>query len=113
MCSYNDEQKWLSSFALFGCCCCACYDRRQIGMLRAIVNFYNLSQRAIADSPSDHKITWAYIKTTMHPVVQKIINSKYLDPKTPDAEIKEYYKHLTLEIADALDRISTRLNSSH
>src|SRR3546814_4035490 len=76
MCSYYDEQKWLTSFALCGCCCCACCDRRQIGMLRAIVNFYNLSQRAIADSPSDHKITWAYIKTTMHPVVQKIINSR-------------------------------------
>lgn len=75
-------------------------------MLRAIVTFYNLSQRAISDSPSDHKITWAYIKTTMNPILLKVINSKYLDPKTPDAEIKEYYDNLSREIEEAFHSLS-------
>ena len=47
-------------------------------MLRCIVVFYNCCQRAIADSPADAKITWAHIKTSMGPLIQKIIQTKFV-----------------------------------
>merc|ERR1712176_1329947 len=34
---------------------------KTVGMLRVIVTFYDLCQKAIADSPADAKITYAHI----------------------------------------------------
>lgn len=42
------------------------------GMLRCIITLYNLSQKAIADSPANQKVTWAYLRTTLGPVMQKV-----------------------------------------
>ena len=50
----------------------------QIGMLKCIITFYEHCQRAIADSPAEKKLTWAYLKTTMGPVMQKCIDGKFL-----------------------------------
>lgn len=47
-------------------------------MLKCVITLYDESQRAIADSPTDKKITWAYIKTTLSPIIQKVIDAKFL-----------------------------------
>lgn len=39
---------------------------------QTIITFYNCTQKAIADSPADAKVTWAHIKTTMSPLLQKV-----------------------------------------
>lgn len=48
--------------------------RRLLAGLRTqtIITFYNCTQKAIADSPPEAKITWAHIKTTMSPLLQKV-----------------------------------------
>jgi hypothetical protein len=38
-------------------------------MLKCIITFYEESQKAVADSPPEKKVTWAYIKTTLSHVV--------------------------------------------
>merc|ERR1712232_42385 len=42
-----------------------CQLPKTVGMLRVIVQFYDLCQKAIADSPSDEKLTYAHIKTAL------------------------------------------------
>ena len=74
---------------------------KSIGMLRAIVAFYNNSQRAIADSPADAKVTWAVIRETLKPVLQKVVDSKFVLPKTPLAEMNAHYNKLTEEVCRA------------
>ena len=66
---------------------------KSVGMLKVIITFYDLCQKAIADSPSDAKLTYAHIKTALAPVLQKVVDTKYVDPKmNKDLIAKEYEK---------------------
>jgi V-type H+-transporting ATPase subunit A len=47
-------------------------------MLKCIITFYEESQKAIADSPPEKKVTWAYIKTTLSHVVEKVKDTKFV-----------------------------------
>lgn len=78
---------------------------KSIGMLKCIITFYDSCQRAIADSPAEKKVTWAYLKTTMGPIMQKCIDAKFKDPKTPNAQMKEYYDGIVKEIEESFQSI--------
>merc|ERR1712187_531149 len=67
---------------------------KSVGMLSSIISFYDLCQKAIADSPNDAKITYAQIKTALSPVIQRVINSKFVDPKICSEEINNFYSAL-------------------
>mmetsp|Transcript_22768 Transcript_22768/g.37710 ORF Transcript_22768/g.37710 Transcript_22768/m.37710 type:complete len:624 (+) Transcript_22768:35-1906(+) len=64
---------------------------KTIGMLRVIITFYDLTQKAIADSPADQKLTYAHIKTALAPTLQKVVDTKYVDPKAKAHDIKTNY----------------------
>mmetsp|Transcript_17607 Transcript_17607/g.24766 ORF Transcript_17607/g.24766 Transcript_17607/m.24766 type:complete len:624 (-) Transcript_17607:148-2019(-) len=64
---------------------------KTVGMLKVIITFYDLCQKAIADSPADAKLTYAHIKTALAPTIQKVIDTKYVDPKAPKDEINAGY----------------------
>merc|ERR1712151_983779 len=73
---------------------------KTVGMLNLVITLYDLCQKAIADSPADAKLTYAHIKTALGPTIQKVVDAKYVDPKTPDTEINRQYA----EIVDELNR---------
>jgi len=79
---------------------------KSVGMLRSIILFYNLSQKAIADSPPDAKVTWAQIKTSMNPVLQKIIQTKFQLPKQPEEQMKAFFSGLNDEIEQSFQTLS-------
>ncbi|CAN0408935.1 unnamed protein product, partial [Laminaria digitata] len=60
---------------------------KSLGMLKTIITFYNCTQKAIADSPLEAKVTWAHVKTTMAPLLQKVVDGKFMDPKMPRAQM--------------------------
>jgi len=64
---------------------------KSVGMLSSIISFYDLCQKAIADSPTDAKLTYAHIKTALAPVIQKVVDGKYVDPKSSAQEINKFY----------------------
>jgi len=78
---------------------------KSIGMLKGIITFYELAQKAIADSPVEKKLTWAAIKATTVAQMQKVIKGKFLDPKLSTGEIKAYYDALCQEIEVAFQSI--------
>jgi len=51
-------------------------------------------KKTIADSPADAKLTYAHIKTALAPCIQKVVDAKYIDPKTPVEEINKFYADL-------------------
>jgi V-type H+-transporting ATPase subunit A len=66
---------------------------KTVGMLKVIITFYNLSQKAIADSPADSKITYAHIRTALAPTIQKVVDGKYTMPRdSPDSITAGYQK---------------------
>ena len=70
-------------------------------MLKCVITLYDESQKSITDSPVEKKITWAYIKTTLAHIIQKVVDAKFLDPKTPHNEIKIHYDFIVKEIEEA------------
>lgn len=76
-----------------------CPITKTVGMLGIIVNFYDLCQKAIADSPSDQKLTYAHIKTALAPTIQKVIDSKYVDPKSPPASMNVEFNAINEELS--------------
>lgn len=83
-----------------------CPIHKSIGMLRTIITLYNCSQKAIADSPANQKVTWAYIKTALAPVIQKVIEGKFQEPKTAPEEIHAYYNDVAAEVEQAFQTLS-------
>lgn len=79
---------------------------KSVGMLRSIILFYTLSQKAIADSPPDAKVTWAHIKTSMNPVLQKVIQTKFQLPKQPEEQMKSFFAGLNEEIEQAFQTLT-------
>jgi vacuolar-type H+-ATPase catalytic subunit A/Vma1 len=75
-------------------------------MLKCIVTLYEESQKAIADSPAEKRITWSYIKTTLAHIIQKVQETKFLEPKMHKAEIKATYDVLVKEIEDAFQTLT-------
>lgn len=71
---------------------------KTVGMLKVIITFYDLCQKAIADSPSDAKLTYAHIKTALAPSIQKVVDTKYVDPKEHTPEINKNYEALVDEL---------------
>jgi len=71
---------------------------KTVGMLAVIITFYDLCQKAIADSPADAKLTYAHIKTSLAPIIQKVIDSKYVDPKSATADIAREYAGIVDEM---------------
>jgi V-type H+-transporting ATPase subunit A len=67
-------------------------------MLKVIITFYDLCQKAIADSPADAKLTYAHIKTALAPLIQKVVDTKYVDPKAHATEIEKGYAELVDEM---------------
>ena len=76
-------------------------------MLKCIITLYEESQRAIAESPPEKKVTWGFIKTTLGDgVIQKVVEAKFLDPKLPDSEIKAFYDVIVKQIEEAFVSIT-------
>uniref|UniRef100_A0A7S3JZ23 H(+)-transporting two-sector ATPase n=1 Tax=Aureoumbra lagunensis TaxID=44058 RepID=A0A7S3JZ23_9STRA len=78
---------------------------KSIGMLKAIVTFYDAAQKAIADSPPDAKLTWAMIKTAQAPLIQKVVDTKFIDPKLPDEQIAQNYNELANDINESFNKM--------
>merc|ERR1711907_893478 len=82
---------------------------KTVGMLKVIVTFYNLSQKAIADSPADAKITYAHIRTALAPVIQKVIDTKFEEPSQGEDVIRAKLGDLYDEIPSSLNNLAENI----
>merc|ERR1712085_81492 len=71
---------------------------KTVGMLSVIINFYDLCQKSIADSPADAKLTYAHIKTSLAHIIQKVVDSKYVMPREHADKINATYQAIIDEM---------------
>merc|ERR1719421_332669 len=71
---------------------------KSVGMLKCIMAFYDHCQKAIADSPADAKVTWATINVAQASIIQKVVDTKFVEPKERPEKIKAHYDELVAEI---------------
>ena len=75
-----------------------------LGVLTVVV--IPKAQKAIADSPAEAKVTWAAIRTAMAPLLTKITELKFVDPKLPEAQMAAQFQQLYDDIDLAFDNLN-------
>jgi V-type H+-transporting ATPase subunit A len=66
---------------------------KTIGMMKVIVSFHELGQKAISESSGEHKITWSVIYSNMRELITKITSMKFEMPR----QSEEHYKKVLNE----------------
>lgn len=74
---------------------------KTIWMIRNIVLFYNLAQKAVEQASADHKVTWNQIKSALSTQVYQLTRMKFQDPQDGEASIVAAYKALYDDINTA------------
>jgi hypothetical protein len=84
-------------------------------MLRTIVTLYTRCVKAVTGGDAIGKtataaegaktVTWNVIKATVGPVIHKVTEMKFLDPRTPDAEMIAYFTKLGDAVNTAFDEM--------
>jgi len=69
-------------------------------MLRNMILFFNLAQKAVEKS-GDNKVTWAHIRQSMGDTIYKISAMKFQDPAEGEENVVREYKKLSEEIYQA------------
>jgi V-type H+-transporting ATPase subunit A len=69
-------------------------------MMKCIVKFYENCMKIINESSkSEKKISMGFIEQSLkYNVIDKLYNMKFLDPLTPDIEIRQYFDDIVTEI---------------
>jgi V-type H+-transporting ATPase subunit A len=70
-------------------------------MLRNIVLFYSLAQKAVEQTSVDKKVTWNQIRSSLSDQLYKLTRMKFQDPHDGEAAIVANYKALYEEINNA------------
>jgi V-type H+-transporting ATPase subunit A len=88
---------------------------KSIGMLRTVVLLYTRALKAVTGSEGTGKtatamegvktITWNVIKATAGPLLYRVTEMKFLDPRTPEAQMAKYFQQLQDDIAAAFDEM--------
>jgi len=65
---------------------------KTMGMMKAIVKFYDNCFRIITDnSKSDRKVSMGYIETTLSDVIYELTQMKFKRPDEPEQEVRKYF----------------------
>jgi V-type H+-transporting ATPase subunit A len=79
---------------------------KTLGMMKAIVRFFENSKRAINESVrSEKKISWAVINNSIEKQLLELSQMKFKDPKIPKEEMQRYFTNLIEEIDNEFRRL--------
>jgi len=71
---------------------------KTVWMLRNMITFYNLAQKAVESSSDDKKITWMTIKNAMTDTLYQITCMKFQEPASGEEKVASHMKALYEEI---------------
>jgi len=86
------------------------YDRfcpfyKTVWMLRNMILFFNLAQKAVEGGNDDRKLTYSGIRTQMSDLIYKISCMKFQDPNNGEAGVVTHMKALHEEIQDSFRKL--------
>merc|ERR1719373_1320214 len=74
---------------------------KTIGMMKVIVGFHEASQKAIAESTGDSKVTWNTVAVAMRDLIKKVTDMKFEMPRQPEEHYKKTFVALYDEVLAA------------
>ena len=79
---------------------------KTLGMMKAIVKFFENAKRAINESlKSERKISWAIINNSIEKQLLELSQMKFKDPKIPQEEMMRYFTDLYEQIDNEFRRL--------
>jgi len=88
------------------------YDRycpfyKTVGMMRNIIGFFSLAQKAVESSTTDKKITWSLIKEQTSDLIYRLTSMKFENPKDGKEQILGKFTSLKKDIEEKFRNIDT------
>merc|ERR1712048_283709 len=74
---------------------------KTIGMMKVIVGFHEASQKAIAESTGDSKVTWNTVAVAMRDLIKKVTDMKFEMPRQSEEHYKKTFVALRDEVLAA------------
>jgi V-type H+-transporting ATPase subunit A len=74
-------------------------------ILRNMILFYNLAQKAVERTSDDSKVTWNTIRQSMGDIIYKISSMKFQDPHDGEAKVVAHFQSLHEEIKQAFHNL--------
>merc|ERR1711977_387157 len=74
---------------------------KTIGMMKVIVGFHEMAQKAIAESSGEAKVTWNTINTNMRELITKVTNMKFEMPRQSEEHFRKTFVALHDEVVSA------------
>jgi len=81
---------------------------KTIGMMRVIVTFHESSQKCMAETSGDNKITWSMIMADMKHLHTKVTEMKFVLPRQQEDVFKKIYADLNEELLQAFRTMAVR-----
>merc|ERR1712153_43842 len=81
---------------------------KTIGMMRVIVTFHESSQKCMAETSGDNKITWQMIMQELKGLHTKVTEMKFVMPRQLEDVFKKIYSELNEELLQAFRTLSVR-----
>jgi len=81
---------------------------KTIGMMRVIVTFHESSQKCMAETSGDNKITWQMIMVEMKHLHTKVTEMKFVLPTQLEDVFKKIYSELNEELLQAFRAMAVR-----
>jgi V-type H+-transporting ATPase subunit A len=75
-------------------------------MMRNLVTFYTLAQKAVESAGEEKKITWMTIKNAMGDLLYKLTSMKFQDPNHGQDKLIAHMKALQEEIQQSFRNLS-------
>mmetsp|Transcript_157175 Transcript_157175/g.286189 ORF Transcript_157175/g.286189 Transcript_157175/m.286189 type:complete len:604 (-) Transcript_157175:155-1966(-) len=79
---------------------------KTIGMMKVVVAFHDCSQKAIAESSGDTKVTWSMIMAGLKPLFVKVTEMKFQKPEQPDEVHKAFFVGLYEEVVQGFRNLA-------
>ncbi|KAN0042620.1 hypothetical protein ACTA71_011429 [Dictyostelium dimigraforme] len=84
--------------------CCPFF--KTIWMLKNMMTFYNLAQKAVESSTADNKVTWNQIKNELKDIIHRITSMKFQDPTDGEQTLTAHFSTLNEDIITAFRNFS-------
>ncbi|KAK5580075.1 hypothetical protein RB653_000088 [Dictyostelium firmibasis] len=84
--------------------CCPFF--KTIWMLKNMMTFYNLAQKAVESSTADNKVTWNQIKNELKDIIHRITSMKFQDPTDGEQTLVAHFSTLNEDIITAFRNFS-------
>ncbi|KAM9957589.1 hypothetical protein ACTFIW_012554 [Dictyostelium discoideum] len=84
--------------------CCPFF--KTVWMLKNMMTFYNLAQKAVESSTADNKVTWNQIKNELKEIIHRITSMKFQDPTDGEQTLTAHFSTLNEDIITAFRNFS-------